>query len=858
LPPQLAGAPRPQQWTTGAVTFTRLDRSLAVSTELWIAFGFALIGQACLTFDLSLPVGAILLAMALGVAARVAVRAPTFPKPRPLGRPEALGLVVLFVIALALRLYRNADFPPSVFYDEAFTGLEALHLPSLPAIELWSPQLSGRPTLQMYLLSIAFHLFGVGVPTLRGVSAVGGALTVLFTSLAAGEVVGERGMWLTGAIMAVSRWDLTFSRIAYAAIWAVVFAGATIWLLAGGTRRGRASWLIVAGVPFGLGLYTYVAFRLFAIAVGAFWLLLLWQRRRAVLGSAIGFAIVGLIVAGPILGFGVTHPDQFTQRFSEVTILRDVQTQHSLRPLLDSATLYLGIFNYRGGIGARHNLPLTIPSVPGTPELGFPYAVCFVLGFGLLLAQIRRPANLLLAITLVVGLAAGALTILAESPQPTRAILAVPVTAIAAAATIDRLLEYLPIGLTEPRFARWGIAGASLVAIAAVELVTYDRQATFVAAYHEFRHEFADEGSYLQSRIGGDAIYLSDQLRRFPATGVVDFLVYPNQIDALPLYDPATTVPAPDRGRPVVYALNLAQMAVGIPYLQQFYPTGVAVTHFNPAGEAEFSTFDVSAEAIDRSHGISAVYQGAGQVVDRTETTIDAAANPSPLTPPFDVQWHGTIVVADWGNYVFQAGPSGQVSILIDGLDGTRGERLPLASGPHSLAVRATVASPDSFQLRWARDGGASVPVPADSLFTVSTPNYGLEARYYLHEADSRPLAVERVPGLNVIPPDQTFQRAVWHANILAPVAGRYQFWLEGDDYATLTIDGHPVASTRGQPAGSVVPGQVDLSSGANSFDLELVNLAGAYSVGLEWQPPNGERETVPAAAFRPIQGPYN
>jgi hypothetical protein len=66
------------------------------------------------------------------------------------------------------------------------------------------------------------------------------------------------------------RWNLTYGRIAYEAIWAQVFALATIWLLLWGMRRLSWRLMVLAALPFSLCLFTYVSYRLFALAVAAF------------------------------------------------------------------------------------------------------------------------------------------------------------------------------------------------------------------------------------------------------------------------------------------------------------------------------------------------------------------------------------------------------------------------------------------------------------------------------------------------------------------------------------------------------------------------------------------------------------
>jgi 4-amino-4-deoxy-L-arabinose transferase-like glycosyltransferase len=839
-------APRKSPFDS-ALRFTEDRRS-----TVFLALGCAIFGQTLLTFDLSVPLGAALLLTGAGLIFAQARKQPLKVETRPLDRWALVGLAALFLVSLAIRLYQNDVYPPSLFYDEAYSGLEGIQITSQPGIQIWSNGLSGRPTFDLYVFNVAFRIFGVSVASLRGATALGGALTVVFTFLAARELIGSRGAWLAGIIMMVSRWDITFSRIAYEAIFSLMFATAVIWLLAGGARRFSTNWLVLASVPFALGLYTYVAYRLFAIPVTVFWLLLLWRKRRAALPGAIGFVAVGLAIAAPMLAFAAQNPDEFTHRFSQVSIFLDVANQHSWKPLFDNILLHVGMFNYHGGTGARHNLPFIEPRLPGVPQLGFPFAVCFALGLGVLAARARLPQYALLVVTAGGALAAGFLTLLAESPDPTRTILVVPITALAAAMFLDLLLVSVLGERASDPWPRVALATPILVALAAVELVTYYRQATFVAAYHEFQHNLAAEALYLQSRLGHNDIYVSEVVRRFPTDAIVNFVDYPYTVNNLSLFDPSTTVPAPPHGRPVAYLLSPGPGATLLSYLQTMYPRGVAETHTNPYGEAEFISFDVPADEVAVSAGLTAEYSAGGPTTRRVEAMVDSGQNPPPIAPPFDARWTGTLVLPTWGGYAFRLAGVASADITIDGAIASETRAISLAAGPHELAVHGHAATGERIQLLWAVNGQAFAPVPASVLFTVPTPNYGLEAWYYARAQNvSSPSAVVRQPGLSVLPPPSGFEKVIWRGQLVAPTTGTYQFWFEADDEGSFSVDRKIAIDTHGQQPGTVLNVSLTLAAGPHQIELQLVNLHGGYSIGLDWAPPGQERAPVPDQVFR-------
>jgi hypothetical protein len=62
--------------------------------------------------------------------------------------------------------------------------------------QVWSDNLSGRPTQHLYLLAFAFKVFDPSVASPRGISALGRALAVALTFLAIREVTGSRVTWM--------------------------------------------------------------------------------------------------------------------------------------------------------------------------------------------------------------------------------------------------------------------------------------------------------------------------------------------------------------------------------------------------------------------------------------------------------------------------------------------------------------------------------------------------------------------------------------------------------------------------------------------------------------------------------------
>src|SRR5262249_5282708 len=144
-------------------------------------------------------------------------------------RAELGGLAGLLLFAFLVRLAGNDQWPIGVSYDEASNGVEAIGLMENPTFPIWSGNLSGRPTLHLHVLALTFKLLEPTPETLRGVSALVGILGMVPLYLAGRWLGGRPLAFAAAGFLAVSRWDLTYSRIAYEAIFGPLCAGVAIY-----------------------------------------------------------------------------------------------------------------------------------------------------------------------------------------------------------------------------------------------------------------------------------------------------------------------------------------------------------------------------------------------------------------------------------------------------------------------------------------------------------------------------------------------------------------------------------------------------------------------------------------------------
>jgi len=222
-------------------------------------------------------------------------------------------LLIILIIAVFFRFWKISQIPPGLYPDEAMNGNNALEAIKNGNFKIFYPENNGREGLfiniQAIFLKFLMPLFN-GDPKpwmLRIVSALFGLLTVLGVYLLAKELFGQNpqseslnseqtknsnpnskqfGIWsfkkwdlfrnsgleirisrssaialLSSFFIAVSFWHINFSRIGFRAILVPFFLVWSFWLVIRAFNQ-KNIWLgILAGLFFGLGFHTYIAYR---------------------------------------------------------------------------------------------------------------------------------------------------------------------------------------------------------------------------------------------------------------------------------------------------------------------------------------------------------------------------------------------------------------------------------------------------------------------------------------------------------------------------------------------------------------------------------------------------------------------
>jgi hypothetical protein len=340
---------------------------------------------------------------------------------------EATILVLVTLLAAALRFYRLTEVPPGLHFDEGFKAVTARALLEGASPQLFFESDMGEEPVAIYLVTAALGLVGQEPWVVRLPSAIIGTLTVPlawwlgreFFRLA--QVEGFSGTRWTGytapseappeqestrlqgqivglgtaLVLAILYWHLSFSRIGMEPILVPFFATLAFAALIRGLNlgdRGKPAYLsfVLAGLALSGSVYTYKAGYLVPVVavlfIGVAGLVerrFLHRHGRALLLVA----LVALVVVMPLAIYFATHPANFVQRPLSVALVglgKDLP-ESSWKTLVDNLPRVLGMFFLRGDSNPRSNLP-------GRPALDPFLALLFLAGLVRAFVGFRHPA----------------------------------------------------------------------------------------------------------------------------------------------------------------------------------------------------------------------------------------------------------------------------------------------------------------------------------------------------------------------------------------------------------------------------------------------------------------------------------
>ena len=300
-----------------------------------------------------------------------------------------LLLTLILAFAFAVRIYNIEKAPSGIYPDEAVNGIDALKTFYSGNYKWFYTDNNGREGLFMNLIALSYHIFGVTILGLKFPSIIFGFLTVLGSYLLSKELFRSRRAGLfTAFFVAFSFWSINFSRIAFRAIMLPTILTFSFYFLFRGIRNNIASkserlkqyfYFAIAGFVFGIGLHTYIAFRI-APAILLILFIALWITKTKFLRDywlpALIFIIFSLFSMAPMLSDFYHHPEHLSSRSGEISIFSPAMNHgHLLKTAGKSLGLSLVQYTFWGDQNWRHNYP---PYPILNPILGISFLIGLV------------------------------------------------------------------------------------------------------------------------------------------------------------------------------------------------------------------------------------------------------------------------------------------------------------------------------------------------------------------------------------------------------------------------------------------------------------------------------------------------
>lgn len=270
-------------------------------------------------------------------------------------------LSIVIGIAAFFRLWQLDSIPPGLYPDVALNGNEALETLKTGDFKVFYPENNGREGLMMWLIAASFSVFGASVWAIKIVAALAGVFTVLGLYLLVKELfvknyseISSRAIALLASFfLAVSFWHTNFSRIGFRAILLPLVSVFAFYFLFRGFRGKSLLSLILSGLFFGLGFYTYTSYRMLILLLPLLLVCLPFLRKdkKSLLGISLWLLVI-FAVALPLGLYFLQHPQDFMSRMTGVSVFAQ---ENPIRAFGDSLIKHLGMFNFFGDPNWRHN-----------------------------------------------------------------------------------------------------------------------------------------------------------------------------------------------------------------------------------------------------------------------------------------------------------------------------------------------------------------------------------------------------------------------------------------------------------------------------------------------------------------------
>ena len=534
---------------------------------------------------------------------------------------EAAAVVALTLLALVLRVAALDSVPYTLGGDEAWHGLLARQVLAGQIRNPFTMGYMSMPTAFYWPLSWSLWLVGDTVTGLRFPAALVGTITVPVFYLFARDLWGRRTAFLGSVFLTAYDYHIHYSRLGANNVWDPLFVVLTLWALDRGLRGGSSDpageeaesqagelpaepysshyrYFLLAGLVMGVSTLFYTGARLLPYLVGIY-VVFVWLRRRrqvARLGLHVAlFVLAYVTVAGPMLSYAQSHPNEWNARLNQVGIIQSGWLEREPE-LTGNSTAHILAEQFLRASGAFHYFPdRTAWYGAERPLLGFLAGAFAVLGMAWAAAQWRdRRYFLVLLWFWSVIITGGMLT---ESPPSSqRLVIAIPAVALLVAFGLDQAVRLI-CRLLDIGRARENLALGVLVTLLAMgSIYFYFAEFTPTRRYGSANGETATMmGHYLRGLEEDAQAYLFGAPSIYWKFGTMPFMA--PRVQGWDVVDPLDGPPdfAGELGGTVsrgTVFLFLPERSGELVWVQQAFPGGKLLEFNDRAGRLRFVAYE--------------------------------------------------------------------------------------------------------------------------------------------------------------------------------------------------------------------------------------------------------------------------
>ncbi len=274
-----------------------------------------------------------------------------------------IALIAVLLVAAFFRFFLLTSIPPGIHPDAATNAVDAYHAWRDSDRKVFFENNYGREGLFINIISYFFQFFGPGYFVYKLPGAIIGILSVLGMYFLAKEAARKKLAGIFAAFFAaVSFWIIIFDRTGFRAALSLLAVIWTAYFFLKALRKNKWRDYALAGLFLGIGLNTYITFRLmpFVLVFGIIYKLILERKIRKISWGKIMFlhknflwvVIISFLASLPLFIYFAQNTDLLIGRSSDVSVFNQ---SRSFTLLALSTVSNLAMYNFFGDPNWRHN-----------------------------------------------------------------------------------------------------------------------------------------------------------------------------------------------------------------------------------------------------------------------------------------------------------------------------------------------------------------------------------------------------------------------------------------------------------------------------------------------------------------------